>query len=162
MWSLETSVQQLKNVDEVIEKLRPYIRDIGYRTYYRKRRETREARGSVLCGYKTKEEYCQSQGKVKTAGSWRLHFRTVCCCGRGYCIDNLSMVCEAYRQSAENLKWQYTLFKVQAVYERQGRKMPCKKIVTWCSSGKKRAASADIYYETIYFADRQKTLLSRR
>lgn len=50
------SPQQLKNVDEVIEKLRPYIRDISYRTYYRKRRETMEALSSVLWGYTTKED----------------------------------------------------------------------------------------------------------
>lgn len=52
VWNLETYYwllydsflfpQQFKNVDKVIEKLRPYIRDISYRTYYRKRREAME------------------------------------------------------------------------------------------------------------------------
>ena len=31
------SPQQLKNVEEIIETLRPHIRDISFRTYYRKR-----------------------------------------------------------------------------------------------------------------------------
>ena len=33
------SPQQLRNVEEIIEKLRPHIRDISFRTYYRRRRE---------------------------------------------------------------------------------------------------------------------------
>lgn len=31
--------QQLRNVDEIITQLRPYVRDISYRTYYRRRKE---------------------------------------------------------------------------------------------------------------------------
>ena len=45
------SPQQLKNVEEIIETLRPHIRDISFRTYYRKRREAIEALSSVLWGY---------------------------------------------------------------------------------------------------------------
>ncbi len=45
------SPQQLRNVEEIIEKLRPYIRDISFRTYYRRRNEAIEALGSVLWGY---------------------------------------------------------------------------------------------------------------
>ena len=41
------SPQQLKNVEEIIENLRPHIRDISFRTYYRKRR--RPLKPSVLC-----------------------------------------------------------------------------------------------------------------
>ena len=41
------SPQQLKNVEEIIENLRPHIRDISFRTYYRKRREAIDA--SVRC-----------------------------------------------------------------------------------------------------------------
>ena len=37
------SPQQLKNVEEIIENLRPHIRDISFRTYYRKRREAIDA-----------------------------------------------------------------------------------------------------------------------
>ena len=37
------SPQQLRNVDEIIEKLRPHVRDISYRTYYRKRHEAIES-----------------------------------------------------------------------------------------------------------------------
>ena len=42
------SPQQLKNVEEIIENLRPHIRDISFRTYYRKRREAIEALSSAL------------------------------------------------------------------------------------------------------------------
>ena len=49
------SPQQLKNNEEIIEKLTPYIRDISYRTYYRKRREAIEALSSVLWGYTSKD-----------------------------------------------------------------------------------------------------------
>ena len=48
-------VFSLKNVDEIIETLRPHIRDISFRTYYRKRREAMEALSSVLWGYTSKD-----------------------------------------------------------------------------------------------------------
>lgn len=47
------SPQQLQNVEEIVEKLRPHMRDISFRTYYRRRREAIEALGSVLWGYTT-------------------------------------------------------------------------------------------------------------
>ena len=43
--------QQLRNVEEIIEKLRPHMREISFRTYYRRRTEATEALGSVLWGY---------------------------------------------------------------------------------------------------------------
>lgn len=49
------SPQQLRNVEEIIEKLRPHIRDISFRTYYRKRQEAIEALGSLLWGYTAKD-----------------------------------------------------------------------------------------------------------
>ena len=49
------SPQQLRNVDEIIVQLRPYIRDISYRTYYRRRREAVEALSSVLWGYTSQD-----------------------------------------------------------------------------------------------------------
>lgn len=49
------SPQKLQNVEEVIEKLRPHIRDISFRTYYRKRREAIDALSSVLWGYTSKD-----------------------------------------------------------------------------------------------------------
>lgn len=49
------SPQQLKNVEEIIENLRPHIRDISFRTYYRKRREAIEVLSSVLWGYTSKD-----------------------------------------------------------------------------------------------------------
>ncbi|MBN3014962.1 type IV secretory system conjugative DNA transfer family protein [Ruthenibacterium lactatiformans] len=49
------SPQQLKNVEEIIENLRPHIRDISFRTYYRRRREAIDALSSVLWGYTSKD-----------------------------------------------------------------------------------------------------------
>ena len=49
------SPQQLRNVDEIIEKLRPHIRDISFRTYYRRRREAIDALSSILWGYTSKD-----------------------------------------------------------------------------------------------------------
>ncbi len=49
------SPQQLRNVEDIIEKLRPHIRDISFRTYYRRRREAIEALSSVLWGYTSKD-----------------------------------------------------------------------------------------------------------
>ena len=47
--------QRLRNVDEIVEKLRPHMRDISYATYYRKRQESVESLSSVLWGYTSKE-----------------------------------------------------------------------------------------------------------
>ncbi len=49
------SPQQLKNVEEIIEQLRSHIRDISFRTYYRRRQEAIEALSSILWGYTSKE-----------------------------------------------------------------------------------------------------------
>ena len=49
------SPQQLHNSAEIIEKLAPHIRDISYRTYYRKRGMAIEALGSILWGYTSTE-----------------------------------------------------------------------------------------------------------
>lgn len=49
------SPQQLKNVEEIIEQLRPHIRDISFRTYYRKRKNAVEALSSVLWGYTSQD-----------------------------------------------------------------------------------------------------------
>ena len=45
------SPQELQNVEEIIAQLRPHIRDISPRTYYRKRKEAVEVLSSVLWGY---------------------------------------------------------------------------------------------------------------
>jgi hypothetical protein len=45
------SPQKLKNVEEIIEALRPHIRDISFSTYYRLRKEAVDALSSVLWGY---------------------------------------------------------------------------------------------------------------
>lgn len=45
------SPQQLRNVDEIIEQLRPHIHNISFRTYYRRRKEAVEALSSILWGY---------------------------------------------------------------------------------------------------------------
>ncbi|MEE1328574.1 MAG: hypothetical protein UHS47_08525 [Oscillospiraceae bacterium] len=47
--------QKLQNTQQVIDKLRPHIREISYRTYFRKRREAIDALGSILWGYSAKE-----------------------------------------------------------------------------------------------------------
>ena len=49
------SPQQMQNVEEIIEKLRPHIRDISMRTYYRKRKECISALSSILWGYTSKD-----------------------------------------------------------------------------------------------------------
>ena len=49
------SPQQLKSTEEIIETLRPHIRDISLRTYYRKRRVAINTLGSVLWGYTSKD-----------------------------------------------------------------------------------------------------------
>ena len=48
------SPQQLYNTDEIIETLRPHIRTISPRTYFRRKKEAVEALDSVLWGYTTK------------------------------------------------------------------------------------------------------------
>lgn len=49
------SPQKLRNVEEILESLRPYIRDISFSTYYRLRKEAVEALSSVLWGFSAKE-----------------------------------------------------------------------------------------------------------
>lgn len=48
------SPQQLQNTEEIVEKLRPHIANISYRTYYRKRPQAIEALSSILWGYTSK------------------------------------------------------------------------------------------------------------
>lgn len=45
------SPQQFQNTEEIIEQLRPHMRDISFRTYYRRRKEAVAALSSVLWGY---------------------------------------------------------------------------------------------------------------
>lgn len=45
------SPQQMENVEETIEQLRPHLRDISIPTYYRKRKKAVEALSSILWGY---------------------------------------------------------------------------------------------------------------
>ena len=49
------SPQQLQNVDEIIDQLRPHLRDISVPTYYRKRKKAVEALSSILWGYTSQE-----------------------------------------------------------------------------------------------------------
>lgn len=44
-----------QNAYEVIDKLRPHIRDISYATYFRRRQDAIEALGSILWGYSSKD-----------------------------------------------------------------------------------------------------------
>ncbi|BDF35837.1 hypothetical protein CE91St62_38990 [Lachnospiraceae bacterium] len=49
------SPQELKNTDEIIEKLVPHIDNISYRTFYRKRHAAVEALSTILWGFTAKE-----------------------------------------------------------------------------------------------------------
>ena len=49
------SPQKQKNVEEIIDALRPHIRDISFSTYYRPRKEAVEALSAVLWGFTAKE-----------------------------------------------------------------------------------------------------------
>ena len=49
------SPHECRNVAEIIESIRPHVRTISYRTYYRYRREAVEALSDVLWGYTSKE-----------------------------------------------------------------------------------------------------------
>lgn len=49
------SPQQMRNVEEVVEHLRPHIQDISLPTYYRKRKLAVEALSSVLWGFSSQE-----------------------------------------------------------------------------------------------------------
>lgn len=49
------SPQELKNTDEIIEKLVPHIDNISYRTFYRKRKAAIEALSAILWGFTARE-----------------------------------------------------------------------------------------------------------
>lgn len=49
------SPQELESVEDILENLQPYIHNISYRTYYRKRQEAIGALSAVLWGYTSKE-----------------------------------------------------------------------------------------------------------
>lgn len=47
--------QQPQNAYEIIDKLRPHIRDISYATYFRRRQDAIDALSSILWGYTSKD-----------------------------------------------------------------------------------------------------------
>lgn len=49
------SPRELKNVEDILDKLENHFRYISRRTYYRKRKEAIEALGTILWGYTAKE-----------------------------------------------------------------------------------------------------------
>ena len=49
------SPQQLSSAEEIIDYIRPYVNDISYRTFYRRRQDAIEALSSILWGYSAKE-----------------------------------------------------------------------------------------------------------
>lgn len=49
------SPQRLQNVDEIMEQLRPHMRDISAPTYYRKRKQAVEALSSILWGFTSQD-----------------------------------------------------------------------------------------------------------
>lgn len=49
------SPQRLQNLDEIMEQLRPHMRDISVPTYYRKRKQAVEALSSILWGFTSQD-----------------------------------------------------------------------------------------------------------
>lgn len=49
------SPQQFRNTEEIIEQLQPHIRDISFRTYYRRQKEAIAALSAVLWGYSAQD-----------------------------------------------------------------------------------------------------------
>lgn len=49
------SPQELSNVDEIIDHIRPYVQDISHRTFYRRRQCAIEVLASILWGYSAKD-----------------------------------------------------------------------------------------------------------
>lgn len=49
------SPQQYRNIDEIIEMLRPHITDISQRTFFRRRKDAINALSSILWGYTSKD-----------------------------------------------------------------------------------------------------------
>ena len=47
--------QQPQNTYEIIDRLRPHIRDISYSTYFRRRQDAIDALSSILWGYTSKD-----------------------------------------------------------------------------------------------------------
>ena len=47
--------QKLKNTQQIIDKLHTHLREISYRSYFRKRQEAIDALGSILWGYSTRD-----------------------------------------------------------------------------------------------------------
>ena len=63
------SPQQLKNTEEVLEKLEQHIPNISYRTYYRKRHQAIEALSSILWGYTAKGDHRHPEQILPRVGS---------------------------------------------------------------------------------------------
>ena len=49
------SLQIIGSVDDIVESLRPHMKDVSRRTYYRKRREAIEILSSLLWGHTDRE-----------------------------------------------------------------------------------------------------------
>ena len=49
------SPQQYRNVDEIIEMIRPHVSDISERTFFRRRKNAVEALSSILWGYTSRD-----------------------------------------------------------------------------------------------------------
>jgi len=47
--------QKLKNSNQIVDKLRPHIRDISYSTYFRRRQDAIDVLSSILWGYSSKD-----------------------------------------------------------------------------------------------------------
>ena len=49
------SPQQYRSTEVIIKELEPHIREISFRTYYRKRKEAIDAFSSILWGYTSRD-----------------------------------------------------------------------------------------------------------
>ncbi len=49
------SPQELSNIEEIIDHIRPYVHDISHRTFFRRRRDAISVLSSILWGYTSKE-----------------------------------------------------------------------------------------------------------
>ena len=94
------SPQELQNVEEIIDQLRPHIRDISTRTYYRKRKEAVEVLSSVLWGYTAQDTAALLKTVEEITKCARLH-RFIHTPGQHICIfwEPANRILEAAQQT---------------------------------------------------------------
>ena len=111
------SPQQLRNVEDIIEKLRPHIRDISFHTYYRRRREAIDALSSILWG----------GIRPKTVLTfWRSSFRTIKMPENRYdAIQEIAIFCRYTRDHDKRNIAENLLKKLRELSENDCRELIC-------------------------------------